>query len=255
MLICMETEIVYSKKPRLKKPVLIEGLPGMGLVGKLAVDHMVTEFKAKEFAVMYSPYFPPQVVIRKDGTVCMMKNTFYYVTGKPNLILLAGDHQGASGSSHYHVCQQCVDLLSKYDCSAIYTLGGLATGKLAKEPRVFGAVNDKALLPALKKAGVSFERTGIAIVGAAGLLIGMSAQKGIPGACLMGETHGQIVDARSSKTLLETLSKLLNVKINTESLDEKAKETEKMIRKAKHEQEKQKALQSLPSGGGPTYIR
>jgi len=251
----METHITYSKKPKLKNPVLIEGLPGMGLVGKLAVDHMVEELKAKEFATMYSQYFPPQVVIEKDGTVQLMKNTFYYVKGKQDLILFGGGHQGSSGPSHYHVCQQCLDLLSKYDGSQIYTLGGLATGRLAKKPMVFGAVNDVSLVPKLKKAGVSFDRTGIAIVGAAGLLVGMSAEKKIPAACLMGETHGQIVDARSSKILLETLSKLLSVKINTDSLDQKAKETEDMIEHAKQEQEKQKALQSLQSGNGPTYIR
>ena len=36
-----------SKKP-IKNPVLIGGLPGMGNVGKIAVDFMVDQFDAKK---------------------------------------------------------------------------------------------------------------------------------------------------------------------------------------------------------------
>ena len=37
------TEVVLEKEVRLDKPILVEGLPGLGLVGKLAADYMVKE--------------------------------------------------------------------------------------------------------------------------------------------------------------------------------------------------------------------
>jgi len=37
-----------KKMPKLKKPILIEGLPGIGNVGKVAVDFMIDELKAKK---------------------------------------------------------------------------------------------------------------------------------------------------------------------------------------------------------------
>ena len=48
----METVTVkyIGKKPRLKDPIFIEGLPGIGNVGKLAVEHLIEITKAIKFA-------------------------------------------------------------------------------------------------------------------------------------------------------------------------------------------------------------
>ena len=43
-----------GKKPNLKNPVLIEGLPGIGNVGKIVVDFMVDELKAQKVYEIYS---------------------------------------------------------------------------------------------------------------------------------------------------------------------------------------------------------
>ena len=39
-----------KKKPKLNNPILIEGLPGIGNVGKLAVEHLIDSINAKKFA-------------------------------------------------------------------------------------------------------------------------------------------------------------------------------------------------------------
>ena len=92
--------INYDEKPELDNPVLIEGLPGVGNVGKLAAEHMIDELKAKRFATIISKYFPPQVLVNEDGTVKLVCNELYYSRkdGKRDLILLVGDYQGLSPS-------------------------------------------------------------------------------------------------------------------------------------------------------------
>ena len=52
-----------GKKPQLKNPILVEGLPGIGNVGKVAVDFMVDELKAKKIAEFSSYTFPHSVFI------------------------------------------------------------------------------------------------------------------------------------------------------------------------------------------------
>ena len=58
--------------------------------------------------------------------------------------------------------------------------------------RVLGAVNRAELRLELEAAGVIFNREepGGGIVGAAGLMLGLSAKRGIDAVCLMGETAG-----------------------------------------------------------------
>lgn len=95
-----ETIIVVHERPDIYDPVFIEGLPGIGLVGKLAAEHLIQELKAKKFAELYSPHFMHQVLIRKGSIVELMKNEFYYwkspddehrdliiVTGIPRFLL------------------------------------------------------------------------------------------------------------------------------------------------------------------------
>jgi uncharacterized protein (TIGR00162 family) len=254
-----ETEVFVEGEIKIKKPTMVEGLPGLGLVGKIAVDHLAKELKAKKFATMYSPYFPPQVMIQKDGTVDMIKNEFYYLRAsrkeQSDLIFVTGNHQGATPKSHFEITGKILDIAELYDTQLIYTLGGYGTGRMSRKPRVFGAVNNKSLKKPLEKAGVSFDRGG-SIVGVAGLLLGQGRQRGIKAACLMGETHGQIIDAKSAKSVLEILTKVLKLrKVDTSTLDKKAKETEEFLRKARDAQREDEILKKMPAEDDTTYIR
>ena len=80
----------------------------------------------------------------------------------------------------------------------------------------------------LGENGVTLMKDG-GISGMNGLLIGVAALRGIEGACLLGETSGYVVDAGASKAVLELLSKILDIPIDTSKLEEKAEETSKVI--------------------------
>lgn len=71
--------VIYSSAnlPQLQAPYLICGFPGSGYVGKMAVDHLIQELDAKHLADIYSTSFPPQVMIRTDGTTDLMKNSIF----------------------------------------------------------------------------------------------------------------------------------------------------------------------------------
>jgi hypothetical protein len=58
------------------------------------------------------------------------------------------------------------------------------------------------------------------------------------GACLMGETHGSYIDHKAAKKILEVLSGLLDVEIDTTKLEKKAKESEEVMRKLDEESRK-----------------
>jgi hypothetical protein len=251
--------IKIIEEPKLENTVLVEGLPGIGLVGKLAVQHMLDELKAKKFAELYSPYLPPQVLIQDDGVIKLVNMEFYYWNDKKyDLILLIGDFQGITPESQYKLSEKTIEFSEKFNLEKIFTLGGLGTGNLVKTPRVFGAATDKKIVKELKKHGVIFKGGG-AIFGAAGLLIGLGMQKNYDGVCLMGETHGQIIDAKAAESVLNVLTKILGIKIDMAKLEEKAKETEEQMGKVKQmisEQERaMKTQEEKFDREPPTYIR
>lgn len=246
------------EKPNLKNPIMIEGLPGIGLVGKLVGDHLLDELKAKKFAEIYSPYLPPQVNIREDGTIKLVNMEFHsWSENEKELILLTGDFQGITPDSQYQMAEKTIELALGLNVKRIYTLGGLATGNITQKPKVFGAATSKKLVEEHEKYGIIFKGDG-AIFGASGLLIGLGAQKQIEGVCLMGETHGQIVDAKSAESVLRVLTQILGIKVDMTALENKAKDTEKQMSQiskmiSSYQKEYQRGEEY--SRDPPTYIR
>ena len=58
-----------GKTPKLNNPLLIEGLPGIGNVGKVAVDFLIDELKAKKLYDITSYTFPHSVFVNEDNLV------------------------------------------------------------------------------------------------------------------------------------------------------------------------------------------
>ena len=229
-------EINVLEEIELENPIFIEALPGMGHVGKLAADHIIDEMEATKFAEIYSPTFPPQVIIKDEGIIENMYNELYYLKdfGEDNLdlIILVGNTQALSPDGQYLVCKEILEFVKQYGISRIYTLGGMGTGQPVENPKVFGAATTEASVELLREAGLEIRSNDGGIVGASGLFLGLAAREGIEGACLMGETPGYFIDAESAEALLNKLSILLNFEINVDKLEERAEETRQMIAKA-----------------------
>jgi hypothetical protein len=224
---------VTKRKPVLKNPIFIEGLPGIGNVGKLAVEHLIESIGAKKFAEVYSKDFPPQVFINPDGTVKLVRNELYYWKargrGQRDLIMLTGDYQGLSSSGQYELAHAILKIAKDFHVKQIFTLGGYGLGREIREPHVLGAATSKKLVARMKKYGVVFREhePGGGIIGASGLLLGLGSRfYGIEGVCLMGETPGYLVDPKSAKAVLKILDKILNIEIDLSELEIKAKEIE-----------------------------
>jgi len=228
----MVTIKYVSNKPKLKNPIMIEGLPGIGNVGKLAVEHLIDNVKAKKFVEVYSKDFPPQVFINPDGTVKLVNNEFYYWKAKKrnqrDLVLLTGDYQGLSSNGQYDLVEAILDIAEEFGVKEMYTLGGYGLGHEMEEPKVLCATTNKELVKTMKKYGAIFKKNepGGGIVGASGLLLGLGELRGIQGACLMGETPGYLVDPKSAKAVLKVLMKVTNLSVSLSALEKKAKEIE-----------------------------
>jgi len=223
-----------GKQPKLTNPMFIEGLPGIGNVGKLAVEHLIDNIKAKKFAEIYCKDFPPQVFINPDGTIELVKNEFYYWKAKKkeqrDIVLLTGDYQGLSSQGQYELVDTILTIIEKLGVKELYTLGGYGLGHDITRPQVLCATTDKQLVAPMKKHGAVFKRNepGGGIVGASGLLLGLGKLRGFKGACFMGETPGYLVDPKSAKAVLKVLMSLTKIDIDLSALEKKAKEIEQI---------------------------
>ena len=98
---------VIHEEPTLTDPILVEGLPGVGNVGKLAAEHLLDQLKAVKLADIYSVHFPPQVVLDDDGVAKLVNNEVYYSKSedgsRPDLLIVVGDFQGLTPEGQYDI--------------------------------------------------------------------------------------------------------------------------------------------------------
>jgi uncharacterized protein (TIGR00162 family) len=229
--------MIEKEKPQLKDTILVEGLPGVGNVGKLAAEHLVEQLKAVKFADIYSKHFPPQVLLDDAGITRLVSNELYYVKreGRPDLIILIGDYQGLTPEGQYDLSDHILQMAKEYDVKRIYTLGGYGIGRMIETPRVLGAATHTTLVEEMKGKGVVFSKgePGSGIVGASGLLLGLGKVMGFEAVCLMGETSGYFVDPKGAEAVLKVLSNILDVEVDYSALRTKAQEIDMLASKLK----------------------
>lgn len=245
----MQTEIKVLEKPKLKKPILVEGLPGIGNVGRVAAGYLVSELKMKKFAELYSPHFLPLVILTDDTVAHLLKCEFYYYKGKDrDIVVLTGDTQSITPEGHYEICEKILDFVEKIGVKEMITLGGFAEGQEVEKPRVIGALSEKSLLKKYSKFDIDFGKDHPVgtIVGASGLLLGLGQIKGIGGICLMGETVGMplLTDPKAGDSVLHVLTKILNIKVDLSKIEKIIKEMEEKINKT--EKIHSKLLEQMP---------
>lgn len=235
-------------EPQTKKPILICGLPGIGSVAWLAVNHLQKELKAQLFAEILSPMFSPKVWLTDEGLVRLMKGEFHFWKNEnkgPDVFLFSANEQPYSPEGQYELAETVLSVAEKFQVNRVITMGGMATERFTDQPKVYVGGTEIELVQELEGYGAS-KLSGGAITGTNGLIFGLAKPKMIPAICLLAETPGYLsLDANAARAVLALTAKLLNISIDFSSLEKQAKENEQAVLRAK----------DLSKGGMPHEAR
>ena len=254
------TIIIKNKEVKLKNPILIAGFPGVGNVGKIVVRHLKREFRAQRIATVYSPGFPPQVMMKRNGGLRFLNNSFYLIKrqrGDSDIVLLTGDVQAMTQESQYEINEAIVDFfVDELGGKFIYTIGGYNSGEGSVEkPRVFANATRPSVFEKFKKSDILIGKSRGTIMGSAGMILAFAKMKKIQGICLMGETKIMDLDASAAKAVIMVLSEAINLKVDTNNLDIIIRNTADAIKEAEKQMNSQGIQGPEENGGSPSYIR
>jgi uncharacterized protein len=255
-----------GKIPSLKSPILIEGLPGIGNVGKVAVDFLIDELKAKKLFEITSYTFPHSVFVNEDNLVELPMIDVYYRkfnNKKQDLIFLGGDVQPTDEVSSYEFSEKILNIAKQFKSNEIITLGGIGLAEVPKKPKVYCTGNSKRIVKKYKNDMVNDHLYGVVgpIVGVSGLLVGMAKRKNLDAISFLAETYGHpmYLGIAGAMEILKVLDKKLSLNVNMKRLNEEIKEIESDLMQRTEqisEVSKQTALKKLKSkfGEGADYI-
>ena len=230
----MTTTLRLYEQPVLNSPVMVAGLPGIGSVAWLAVDHLVRELKAELFAEVYSPSFSPKVWLTEDGTVKLVKGDFRFTKSRVrDFVFFTASEQPHSPEGQYELADRVLEFAEKLSVKRLLTMGGMATDRFTETPRVYAGSTDPKLMSELKGHGV-LKLAGGSITRTNGLLFGLAKPRNIQAVCLLAETPGYLsFDAGAARAVLEVISKMLGLQVDMSHLEKQAKENKDAVDRAK----------------------
>ena len=204
----------------LDSAVLVEGLPGVGLVGKIAADHLVDSFEMTHYASCYCDGIP-DVAVYQGGTYDYNPPVRLYADESRNLLVLQSDIPVSPDTAPgFSTC--LVDWFDDHDVTPI-CLSGLPQEKDGV-PKLFG-IGIGETGDRLADIGIDTPDEGGLVSGPTGAILAQAERRGLDAVGLIVQANPKFPDPESARTLLvEGIEPLADVDVETESLVEQAEE-------------------------------
>ena len=235
-----EVEIVEVKDLGLKEPLVISGFVGAGLVGSIAVDHIINQLKMEGIAYVRSKHLPPAAVFVGER----LRHPFrIYGSQKHNLCAVICEiplrYEGL-----YPVSSAILDWADGKGAKEMVVLEGAPVPGLPKERKPY-CVTELGKCEIFKEKGIDLHSKGV-IVGMAGAILSECLARKIEGTALLTPAITFMPDPEGAATLIEALNTSHGLKIDTSELFAKAKEIKERLKEISEHYEKMKASTKEP---------
>jgi len=217
----------------LDEPTMVEGFPGVGLVGKLATDHLTEAFEMCHYANVYCEGLPPVATYeRGDGE--LVPPVRLYADPERDLLALRSDVP-VSPAAALEFAECLADWLDTDAVTPVY-LSGIGREHDDDEPPALYGVSTGGASDRLSAVGIDPPTEAGLVSGPTGALLNHSMRTGTRAFGLIVEASQRFPDPQASAHLLEAgIGPLLDVEIPVQELTERAEE----IRQAKRRLAKQ----------------
>ena len=234
----MKDLVKLRARPKLNSPVMLAAWPGIGNVALIVATYLLRKLNFKELGeVEAAHFFDPIGIVVKDSVVeapQFPQSQFYYwksSSGGSDVILFLGEDQPASKG--YELANCVLNLALRFEVKRIYTCAAALTRiHHTEQPSVWGVATNQGVREDLEKYGL-LQRGNLHISGLNGLLLGVAKERGVDGACLLGEvpTYAtRIQNPMAALAVLKVLTTMLNLDVDMDELAQMAVETKERMK-------------------------
>lgn len=242
-----------KEKVRLRDGVLVQGLPGIGLAGKLAVDYIVRELRLPKVAEAYIDglmvHSNVAVFVDSEAILRIPTYDFYLFRGKQrDAIFLTAPAQPVAWMQ-FEVAERVLDYFQLIGGNEVVGVCGTTMGE---EEGVYFAATSEETREELLKLGFKPSPGGV-ITGACGLVPALAFLRGMKAYVLMSFVSQPELDPAAAKYLVQALCRILDMQVDTRNLDaliEEAKRREREMMETIEKESKREWRERAP----PFYV-
>jgi len=220
----MAIEFHITAKPKVKSPVLVEGFPGLGLVGTISASYLIEKLKMEPLGYITGEQFPPLAAVHNHRPLYPAR---MYYSNRHNLIVFIAEFVipiGAVGE----LSEKIYQFARKAKVKKIISLGGIAIK--GDQDTVYSISSLPELDKQLERMqNVKMIKEG-ATTGVTGVLLAKGAIDKYPVISLLAESHEGYMDPKAAAMVLETLKTMLKIDIDTSALENEAKQIDSKVK-------------------------
>ncbi|MFB5621151.1 MAG: proteasome assembly chaperone family protein [Nitrosopumilus sp.] len=207
-----EAEIFEIKKVELKNPIIFAGFVGAGLVGPVAINHIIEELEMEEIAVMRSKYLPPATVFTRGR----LRHPFRVYANKKGTICTIVCEITLQMKGIYSLVASILDWAETKGSKEIVILDGVASTE--HDNKAYCAAEED-LVRTMSDKDISIIPQGF-ITGIPGGILNECLVREIQGLTLLAKANKIAPDSAAAATLIEALNRFYEMDIDTTRLQE-----------------------------------
>ncbi|MCD6522780.1 MAG: proteasome assembly chaperone family protein [Candidatus Diapherotrites archaeon] len=219
-------EIKITKDMDLTGYTLVEGFPGIGLVGTIAVGYLAEKQGAECIGYIISKKFPPMASIHKGKPVFPAR---IYVDKKNKMVMLFSEFV-VPAETVYDIAESIIEWVKQKKIKMIISLAGMTSMGFQEKPQIYGIASNDEMEKILGEHSVKIITEGVT-TGVSGILMAKCAIENVPAMSLLIETTHGYPDPGAAAELLEKVEDITGVSIKTEALMEEARQIETKMKK------------------------
>lgn len=212
-----EAEVFEIKKVELNSPIIFAGFVGAGLVGSLAVSHIIEDLKMEEIGLMRSKYLPPSTVFMKGR----LRHPFRIYANKEGTICAIICEITLRMEGLYSLVSAILDWAEKKGSKEIVILDGIPSEE--HDNKAYCAAKED-LIRMMADKDINMIPQGF-ITGIPGGILNECIIRKIQGITLLAKANKTLPDPEAASTLIDALNRFYDMKIDTTNLE---KEKEKI---------------------------
>lgn len=205
-----EAEVFEIKKVELKSPIIFAGFVGAGLVGPVAINHIITELNMVEIAVMRSKYLPPSTVFMKGR----LRHPFRFYANMEGTICAIICEITLRMEGLYSLVAAILDWVTQKGSKEIVILDGVASAE--HDGKAYCAAEED-LVRTMADKDISMIPQGF-ITGIPGGILNECLVREIKGLTLLAKANKEAPDSAAAATLIEALNRFYDMKIDVTEL-------------------------------------
>lgn len=214
----LHVKLVLNKKPR--GATVIEGFPGLGLVGTIATGFLLDHLKCEKIGNYY--FEDPPATLAVHGCAIVDPIGIFY--NKEYNVVIVHAITSAAGIE-FKAADLILELCKQVQASELITLEGVGSTDAA-ETRGFFYTSHPQMRKTMEKLGIDCLGEGIIV----GVTAAVLMRGGYPTLSLFAETHSKLPDSKAAAKIVEILDKLLDLKVDYVPLLKQAEEFEKKLK-------------------------